>query len=246
MSSCRTPSDASRRRVRGHRRHRVLARPQRDAQAGGPDRLRLRPDLRLPAPARHLPLARGRGQGDRAQPALGRRRLRADDPRLPAGLGRGPPQLRVERRHRLVVAAVHVRDPVRALDGLPRVHPEPHPRGLRPRALDRGRRRARDQDHRRRRHQRRPGDGRGVRDLRHAADPRHEGDGHRPRRRRPHRRHHRAGGALAGRDDPPRRPQLVPAPLGSSGCRDSSIRSRGRATVAAGPSAQVLPEGQTP
>ena len=32
-----------------------------------------------------------------------------------------------------VPAHLHVRDPVRALDGLPRVHPQPHPRGLRPR-----------------------------------------------------------------------------------------------------------------
>ena len=33
-------------------------------------------------------------------------------------------------RHRVVAADVPVRDPVRALDGLPRVHPEPDPRGL--------------------------------------------------------------------------------------------------------------------
>ncbi len=43
-----------------------------------------------------------------------------------------------------VAAAVPVRDPVRPLDGLPRVHPHPHPRGLRPRDehLRRRRRRA--------------------------------------------------------------------------------------------------------
>ena len=52
-----------------------------------------------------------------------------------------------------------------------------------------GRGRARHQDHGRRRHERRGRDGRRVRDLRDAADPRHEGDGHRPRRRRPDRRH---------------------------------------------------------
>ena len=33
----------------------------------------------------------------------------------------------VERRDRAVAAAVHVRDPVRPLDGLPRVHPQPDP-----------------------------------------------------------------------------------------------------------------------
>ena len=41
--------------------------------------------------------------------------------------------LRVQRRHRLLAAAVPVRPPVRPLDGLPRVHPQPDPRGVRPR-----------------------------------------------------------------------------------------------------------------
>ena len=44
-----------------------------------------------------------------------------------------------------VAAAVPVRDPVRPVDGLPRVHPQPDPRGVRPRHDDRGRRRARHQ-----------------------------------------------------------------------------------------------------
>jgi hypothetical protein len=39
-------------------------------------RLRLRAHLRVPAAAGHVPLDRDRDQGDRAQPALGRRRLR--------------------------------------------------------------------------------------------------------------------------------------------------------------------------
>ena len=43
----------------------------------------------------------------------------------------------VQRRHRQLAADVHVRDPVRPLDGLPRVHPEPDPRGARPRHVDR-------------------------------------------------------------------------------------------------------------
>ena len=43
-----------------------------------------------------------------------------------------------------VAPDVPVRDPVRALDGLPRVHPEPGARGLRPRALERAGRLARD------------------------------------------------------------------------------------------------------
>ena len=40
----------------------------------------------------------------------------------------------------LVAAAVPVRRPLRALDGLPRVHPHPGPRGLRPGHDDRRRR----------------------------------------------------------------------------------------------------------
>ena len=48
------------------------------------------------------------------------------------GLGRVAARLRVERRHHHLAAPVPVRDPVRALDGLPRVHPEPGPGALRP------------------------------------------------------------------------------------------------------------------
>ena len=36
---------------------------------------------------------------------------------------------RVDRRDHVVAAAVSLRDPVRAVDGLPRVHPQPDPRG---------------------------------------------------------------------------------------------------------------------
>ena len=119
--------------LRGHRRHRRLGRRERAAEEQGPARVRLRPHLRVPAAAGLVPLGRDRGQGDRAQPAVGRRRLRrARDP-LPVGLGREPAELPLQRRHRPVAADLHVRDPVRPLDGLPRVHPEPDPRGVRPR-----------------------------------------------------------------------------------------------------------------
>ena len=43
---------------------------------------------------------------------------------------RGPAGLQLQRRRDLVAAALPVRDPVRAVDGLPRVHPVPHPRGV--------------------------------------------------------------------------------------------------------------------
>ena len=65
------------------------------------------------------------------------RRLRHPRDHLPVGLGREPPGLPLQRRHHALAPDVPVRDPVRALDGLPRVHPEPGARGLRPRALER-------------------------------------------------------------------------------------------------------------
>ena len=72
-------------------------------------------------------------QGDRPQPAVGRRELRHAQARLPGRARRGPARLRVQRRHHDVPAAVPVRDPLRPVDGLPRVHPEPGPRGVEPR-----------------------------------------------------------------------------------------------------------------
>ena len=51
-----------------------------------PPRRRVRPRARVRADAGRLPLDRGRGQGDRAQPALGRRRLRRARDRVPARL----------------------------------------------------------------------------------------------------------------------------------------------------------------
>ena len=68
----------------------------------------------------------------------------------------------------VVAAAVPVRDPVRAVDGLPRVHPQPDPRGGRRRHEHRPRGRARHQADRRRGHERGDRDGRGVLDLRDA------------------------------------------------------------------------------
>ena len=96
-----------------------------------PLRVRLRLRARLPAAAGHVPLDRDPAQGDRAQPALGRRRLRRARAHLP---GRPPPvaaRLPLDRRHHLVAAALPVRHPLRPLDGLPRAHPEPRARGLR-------------------------------------------------------------------------------------------------------------------
>ncbi len=117
-----------------------------DALRGdGAARLRLRARVRVPAAARLVPVGRDRGQGDRAQPALRRGRVRRARARLPARLGEGAPRLRLHGRGDGVAAGVPVRDPVRALDGLPRLHPEPDPRGLRRRHEDGGCDRPRDQ-----------------------------------------------------------------------------------------------------
>ncbi len=95
-------------------------------------RFRLRPRLRLPADAGHVPLDRRPDQGDRAQPALGGRRLRGAGAGVPEGAGRVTARLPLERRRQLLAAALPVRDPVRPLDGLPRADPQPGPRGRRP------------------------------------------------------------------------------------------------------------------
>ena len=128
------PGDRRRgRRDHGQRQRRcgaVAGLPRSVQQQAAAD-LRLRLRARFPAAAGHLPLDRDPDQGDRAQPALRRRRLRGRGPGLPGRSRRVAARLHLQRRRRLVAAAVPVRDPVRALDGLPRVHPLPGPRGLR-------------------------------------------------------------------------------------------------------------------
>ena len=85
--------------------------------------------VRVRAHAGRLPLARDRGEGDRAEPAVGGRGLRRARARLPARHRQGLPRLQLDRRDRPGDPAAPLRDPVRALDGLPRVHPQPNPRG---------------------------------------------------------------------------------------------------------------------
>ena len=127
-----------RERVRvGHGR--AVAGLERPHEGAGADRVRLRPHAGLHPAAGHLPLDRHPDQGDRPQPAVGGRRLRRPRLGLPGRPPRGPARLRVQRRGHELAADVPVRDPVRAVDGLPRVHPQPRPRGVRSRDVDRGR-----------------------------------------------------------------------------------------------------------
>ena len=132
---------------------------------------------------------------------------------LPVGLGIERAGLPEERRHRLLAADVPLRDPVRALDGLPRVHPEPRQGVLRPRDEHRPGRRGGHPLHSLRRHERGRRDGVRLRRVLADADHRHEGDGDRPRGRRPDRRHDRPGGAAARDDEAPGRLELVPPPV---------------------------------
>ena len=60
--------------------------------------------------------------------------------RLPGGLVRRAARDHAERGHRELGPAVHLHDPVRAVDGLPPVHPHPDQGGTRPRASTRARR----------------------------------------------------------------------------------------------------------
>ena len=78
------------------------------------------------------------------------------DPRagLPARRRQGPARLQLDRGHLARRAAAAVRDPVRALDGLPRVHRQPDPRDVRSRREHGRGDLARDQVDRRSRHER--------------------------------------------------------------------------------------------
>ena len=143
--------------VQGFQRLDVISRP---------DRVRVRADDGVPAAAGDVPLDRPAAHRDRAEPAVRRRRLRRPGARLPAHLGARAAGLQVHRRGHLMAAAVPVRDPVRPLDGLPRVHHQPDPRGVRQGHADRRGHRTRDQVDRRPGDQRGDRDGRSVRDLR--------------------------------------------------------------------------------
>ena len=121
---------------------------------------------------------------------------------LPVGLGREPARLPVERRHRATGCPMFMFVILFGLSMdyhvfiLSRVR-EAYDRGL---STER-RGRPRDQVDGRRGHQRRGRDGRRLLGLRAAAAHRHEGDGHRPRGRRPDRRDASSARVLLPGDD---------------------------------------------
>ena len=77
-----------------------------------------------------VPLGPRAPQGGDHEPAVDRRGLRRDRRRVPVGLGQGSRRPRRHRAGQPVRADDHVRDPVRALDGLRGVPAVPGPRGV--------------------------------------------------------------------------------------------------------------------
>ena len=148
---------------------------------------------------------RARRGGDRAQPAVGRRRLRRARRGLPARVGRRAARLHEHGHGRRLAAAVRVRDPVRAVDGLHDPRARAGARGAPRRALGaRGRRRGR-RGHREHGDECCHRDGRRVRHLRHDAVRRQQAARCRARRRDPARRDDRARDRPAGRRHAARR-----------------------------------------
>ncbi len=109
------------------RRHGHRSRLQRLDDLAPAARVRVRHPVGVPAAAADVPLDRHPGQGDRPEPAVDRCRLRRDGAGLPARLVQRPARRVGDGADRVLDPAVHVRRAVRAVDGLPRVHPHPRP-----------------------------------------------------------------------------------------------------------------------
>ena len=128
-------------------------------------RLRARPVV--PPAAGRLPLDRDPDQGDPAQPALDRRPHSACSS-ASSRTASAPTCSGSSRARSRLRAGLHLHDPVRAVDGLPRLHPHPDQGGARPRAVVERRRRPGDLDHVGHDHQRGCDHGRRVRGIRDA------------------------------------------------------------------------------
>ena len=223
------PGLRGRRHGRGHR---LLRRHERVA----PDRdhVRAGPELR-PAHDR-VSLHRRPGDGDRHEPAGGRRGLRPARARVREGRRERDLRLPAGGHHRGVGAALPLRRPLRALDGLPGLPAQPHPRALLADGRQRGRGGVRGRldgapDHRRGAdHHRRL---RGLRARRSGHVP---ADGVRGRGRPVHRRHDRPVGGRPGDDDAPRPLELVPAVVAFVAPGRARRRPRGEPSALGGAS----------
>ena len=160
-----------------------------------------------------IPIDRGAAQGDRDEPAVGRRRLRPAGTGLPEGHRRRPAGLPAGRVDRGVPAALPVQHPFRSLHGLSRLPLEPHPGALRPDGRQRRGGRLRPPLHRTADHRRRPDHGLRLRRLRPRRPGVYAADGLRTGRGGVRRRNDRPVSARPRDHAPARRRQLVPARL---------------------------------
>ena len=200
---------------------------------------RVRARVRVRADAGRVPLDRGRAEGDRAELPVGRRGLRRSSCWSSSTASARACSASADTSGDLAGdPAAPVRDPVRPLDGLPRVHRQPDPRAV-PAWGDDGRGDlGRDPLDGQRRHERRDRDGLRVRGLRNAVDAVLQAVRRRARSGDPDRRDDRPRRPAAGDDEAARRPELVPAARGSSGCRTSTTASS-RSTTS--PSRSLFP-----
>ena len=97
-SSRRRSASVQRRRGQRDRHDRRLEGLQRHDEVAPADRVRVRARARVRPAARDVPVDRDPDQGDRAQPAVGRRRLRHPHARLPGRARREPARLPLDRR----------------------------------------------------------------------------------------------------------------------------------------------------
>ena len=116
-----------------------------DGPAGGPHAARaaVRARAGVRAAGRRVPLGAAGRRDDRPEPAVARRDLRHPHRGVPARVGRGPARTSSPTAWSPLAAAVRVRDPVRALDGLHDPRARADPRGAARRALAPARRRPR-------------------------------------------------------------------------------------------------------
>ncbi len=196
--------------------------------------VRVRAPAGVPAAGGQLPVGCGGRAIHPAQPAVGRGGVRHPGPGLPER-----PAGRRGRGHRELAAPAAVRDPVRPVDGLSGFHPQPHPRSLRSRPLDRGGHRVRHQVDGERGDQRCLHHGGGVRGLRHDVAGQLSADGRRSRGGHPDRRHAGPGRAGPRHHEAPRRPDLVPAPLARLVAHAVARRGDDRAGSGEGPPSPV-------
>ena len=180
------------------------------------------------------------------QPALDRRRLRRGRARLPGRSRLEPARGGRRGADRVVRAAVHVRDPVRPVDGLQRLPAVAHPRGVHARCASAGERGARDVARRQAHPRRRRDHDERLPRIRHRSRRGRQDDRLRARRRDPDRRPDRADGGRAGGDDAAGRPGLDAARLAGSRAPANLARGRARGPRSTARAGRAQPQASSP